>query len=101
VSDGDESLGQEVGAQGALSQPEWLRGREQTIDSPLRYGSVMKQRREAHIEVREPRGRTKTDRQSKDSASCLRDASPVTEKAAEQSASADATRNRRKPAQRR
>jgi len=28
--DGDESLGQEVGAQGVLSQPEWLRGCEQT-----------------------------------------------------------------------
>jgi len=30
VSDGDESLGQEDGAQGVLSQPEWLRGCEHT-----------------------------------------------------------------------
>jgi len=30
VSDGDESLGQEDGAQGALSRPEWLRGCGQT-----------------------------------------------------------------------
>jgi len=33
------NLGQEDGAQGALSQPEWHRGCEQTTDSPLRYGS--------------------------------------------------------------
>jgi len=35
--DGCESLGQEDGAQGALSRPEWLRGCEQTKESPLRY----------------------------------------------------------------
>jgi hypothetical protein len=35
--DGCESLGQVEGAQGALSQPEWLRGCEQTKDSLPRY----------------------------------------------------------------
>jgi len=31
VSDGDESLGQEDGAQGVLIQPEWIRGCEHTL----------------------------------------------------------------------
>jgi len=51
MSDGDECLGQEDGAQGVLIRPGRIRGREQTIDSPLRYGSDLIQRREAHIEV--------------------------------------------------
>jgi hypothetical protein len=53
-SDGDECLGQEDGAQGALIWPEQVRGCEQTSDSPLRYGSEVNQRREAHIDVQEP-----------------------------------------------
>jgi len=32
--DGDRSLGQAVGAQGALIQPGWIRGCEQTLVSP-------------------------------------------------------------------
>jgi hypothetical protein len=37
VSDGCESLGQVVGAQGVLTQPEWVRGRKHTSVLPLRY----------------------------------------------------------------
>jgi len=36
-SDGCESLGQVVGAQGVLAQPEWVRGRKHTLALPLRY----------------------------------------------------------------
>lgn len=39
MSNGDKCLGQEDGAQGVLVWPEHIRGCEQTIDSPLRYGS--------------------------------------------------------------
>jgi len=41
-SDGCESLGQVVGAQGVLIQPEWVRGRKHTSALPLRYVGEMK-----------------------------------------------------------
>jgi hypothetical protein len=48
------SLAQEVGGQGVLIWPKQIRGCEQTRETPLRYGSVELNRREARIDVQEP-----------------------------------------------
>jgi len=56
VCDGCGSLGQVDGAQGALIQPEWIRGCEHTLDSPLRYVGDDRLTWRGSYDVQEPWG---------------------------------------------